>query len=166
MSKLTHFIRLLFLWIAASTAFAGSATATLTVQTSVEASCATFNVTNLGFAPYTGAKIDATAVVNITCISGTSYNIAMGTGVGTGATVVSRFMTNQSLSDQLLEYKLYSDSGGTVPWGDGTSGTSKVTGTATGSAQSHTIYGTIPAGQVGRKTGTYSDTVTVTLEFN
>lgn len=168
MRKLTHFLRLLFLWIAASAAFAGSATANLTVQTSVEASCATFNVDNISFAAYTGTAQNAEGAVTISCISGTSYDIALGAGQGAGATVASRYMTNQTsgLGDQLLEYKLYSDSGRTVLWGDGTSSTSKVAGTANGSNQSHTIYGTITGSQTGRKTGAYSDTVVVTLTFN
>lgn len=155
-------------WLISSTAFPGSATANLTVTTQVEASCSTFNVDNIAFAAYSGTAINATGLVTINCIAGASYDIALGAGLGAAATVATRYMTNQTagMSDQKLEYKLYSDSGRTVLWGDGTSGTSTVTGTATGSDQLHTIYGTVTGGQTGRKVGIYQDTVVVTLTFN
>lgn len=151
-----------------STAFAGSATANLTVTTQVEASCSTFNVDNIAFGPYGGTAVNATGTVTINCIAGASYDIALGAGLGAGATVATRYMTNQTsgMSDQILEYKLYSDSGRSILWGDGTSGTSKVAGTATGADQLHTIYGTVTGSQTGRKVGTYQDTVIVTLTFN
>ncbi|MDQ9170885.1 spore coat U domain-containing protein [Oxalobacteraceae bacterium R-40] len=169
MKPCTTFLRLfLLLTIITSTAFAGQATANLTVTTQVEASCSTFNVSNIAFAAYSGTAINQTGTVTINCIAGASYDISMGAGLGAGATVAARYLTNQTsgMSDQKLEYKLYSDSGRTVLWGDGTAGTSTVAGTATGADQVHTIYGTVTGGQTGRKVGTYQDTVVVTLTFN
>lgn len=169
MKPFTHYFKWFLLsWLITSTVLAGQATANLTVQTQVEASCSTFNVDNIAFAAYSGAAVNATGTVTINCITGATYDIALGAGIGVGATVATRYMTNQTsgMSDQKLEYKLYLDSGRTVLWGVRNSGTSKFAGTATGSNQSHTIYGTVTGNQAGRKVGIYQDTVVVTLTFN
>jgi spore coat protein U-like protein len=64
---------------------------------------------------------------------------------------------------QLLSYSLFRDSGRTLNWGN-TVGTDTVASTGTGSAQTFTVYGRIPASQaVGP--GTYQDTITVTVTF-
>lgn len=68
-----------------------------------------------------------------------------------------------------LDYNLYSNSGRTTIWGNGTGGTVTVTlsgGTVSGGVRrfSRTIYGRIPRLQnVGA--GSYSDTITVTVTF-
>ncbi len=169
MRPVTTFFRLFLLSLfITSTAFAGSATANLTVTTQVETSCGAITVSNVGFPAYTGTEVTATGSVTINCTSGASYDIALDKGIGAGATVAARYLTNQTsgMSDQKLEYKLYSDSARTILWGDGTSGTSKVAGTTTGADQTHTIYGAVTGSQTGRKVGTYQDTVVVTLTFN
>lgn len=64
-----------------------------------------------------------------------------------------------------LAYNLYLDAARTVVWGDGTGGSSAYgpVHPAEGST-TLTIYGRIPAGQ-HVAAGSYSDTVTVTLQF-
>lgn len=169
MKPFTAFLKwfLLSLFIT-STAFAGSATANLTVTTEVQTSCGAITVNNIAFPAYAGTEITAMGTVTINCTSGASYDIALGAGLGAGATVAARYLTNQTsgMSDQKLEYKLYSDNSRTVLWGDGTGGTTKVAGTTTGADQAHTIYGAVTGAQTGRKVGTYQDTVVVTLTFN
>jgi spore coat protein U-like protein len=64
-----------------------------------------------------------------------------------------------------LNYMLYTDTGRTTLWGDGTASTARLTGTGTGSAQSSTIYGRIASGQSSTPVGSYSDTILVTIDF-
>jgi len=64
----------------------------------------------------------------------------------------------------LLDYALYTDSGRTTIWGDGTDGAT-IDDTGTGSAQAKTIYGTVLAGQPGVPAGSYADTVAVTVTY-
>jgi spore coat protein U-like protein len=63
-----------------------------------------------------------------------------------------------------VNYNMYTDVGRTKIWGDGTAGSSVNPQTGTGAAQAITVYGRIPTGQTPA-TGTYNDTITVTLTF-
>ena len=67
----------------------------------------------------------------------------------------------------LLGYQIYSDSGHSTVWGDGTNGSSTVggTGTGPGAAITETMYGVVPAGQTVL-TGSYADNpVNVTVTY-
>ena len=63
-----------------------------------------------------------------------------------------------------MDYQLFSDQNRTVPWGDGTNGTTTLGGTGAGTAQSITIYGRVPQ-QPTPQAGAYSDTVTATITY-
>ena len=67
-----------------------------------------------------------------------------------------------------LGYNLYTATARTTVWGDGTSSTGTVTGTGTGlggpQGITKTIYGRVPFGQ-DKAPDTYSDTITLTVEF-
>jgi spore coat protein U-like protein len=63
----------------------------------------------------------------------------------------------------LLSYSLFSNSVHTTNWGN-TVGTDTVAGTGTGSVQSLTVYGQVPAGQF-TKPGSYADTITATVTY-
>jgi len=63
-----------------------------------------------------------------------------------------------------LEYNLYTDAGRTTVWGDGTASSVTAAGTGSGAQQSLTVYGRIPASQ-SVPAGSYSDTVTATINF-
>jgi spore coat protein U-like protein len=115
---------------------------------------------NLAFGNYTGAQVDATSTITVTCTNSSPYKIGLDAGTGSGATVTSRKMTS---GGNTLNYSMYSDSGRTTNWGN-TVGTDTVSGTGTGSAQNVTVYGRIPASQLS-PVGSYSDTVTVTVTF-
>ena len=77
----------------------------------------------------------------------------------------NRNMKLASGSD-LLSYNLYFDAARTQVWGDGTGGT-VIWSTAGGHnpSPSHTVFGKIPANQTSVSVGSYSDTVTMTLNF-
>ncbi len=69
-----------------------------------------------------------------------------------------------------LLYQLYVDSSRTQIWGDGTSGTSTISGSITvGSngtvTQSYYVYGRIAGGQSAAEAGSYSDTLLVYLNW-
>jgi spore coat protein U-like protein len=63
----------------------------------------------------------------------------------------------------LVGYKLFQDAGHTTNWGN-TVGVDTVQGTQSGLAQNFTVFGQLPAGQ-SVPSGTYSDTITVTVTF-
>ena len=63
-----------------------------------------------------------------------------------------------------LEYRLFSDAGRNIPWGDGVAEGMPVAGSSDGVASKRlTIYGAVPAQDVGP--GEYVDSVEVTLTY-
>ncbi len=134
---------------------AATATATFQVTATVAATCSA-TTTNLGFGTYTGAQIDQTNTIDVTCTNGTTYTVGLNNGANYSAP--NRRMTNGT---NFLNYDLYNDAPGGTRWGDG-SGT--VNGTGNGMAQTLTVYGRLPAGQT-LYTGSYTDTIQVTITY-
>ena len=68
-------------------------------------------------------------------------------------------------TDRLL-YNLYRDTACTQIWGDGTRGTSTLSGDAGGNEVTHTvfIYGRMPAGQ-NVTGGAFFDVIVMTIDF-
>jgi spore coat protein U-like protein len=117
--------------------------------------------TNLAFGNYTGALVDSTSTISVTCTNTTTYNVGLSAGLATGATVTNRSMTGPGSA--LLHYSLFSNSGYTTNWGN-TVGTNTVAGTGNGVVQPLTVYGQIPAAQYV-KPGSYTDTITVSVTY-
>lgn len=120
------------------------------------------------FNPLPGTVHNATGTVTVSCnaLAGilVPYTIALSTGNGTYA---SRRMLSGTRN---LYYNLYSDTNHTTIWGDGTGGSSLVSGSVTLAALSSfsipvTVYGRIVAGQNTLVPGLYTDTITVTLTY-
>lgn len=107
------------------------------------------------------SNVDVTGAVTATCSTGAPYTLALSAGGGAGATFAARRMTS---GPNGLTYSLYSDAGRSVVWGNGTLGSSLSNNTGNGTAQVITVYGRIPSPQTV-PTGTYSDTITVTITF-
>jgi spore coat protein U-like protein len=148
----------------AAPAMAATASSTLSVTATVTANC-TVSTSAVAFGnvnTISGSAVDATGSISVTCTNGTAWSAAAGAGGGTGATVAARKMLSGS---NLLNYALYSDSGRTTLWGDGTLTTAAITGTGSGSAQSSTIYGRVASGQTSAPAGSYADTVAVTVTY-
>lgn len=141
-------------------AYAGTATATIAVSTTVTNSC-TINNGSLAFAAYTGTAITATGSFTVNCTNNGDYTIALNTGVGSGATYAKRFMTNGSYT---LGYNIYTTSSDTTVWGDGSGTTATVAGVGTGASQTISVYGAIPANEAAIS-GTYNDTITATITY-
>jgi len=139
---------------------ATTGTAHFNVKTTVQKAC-NISPTALNFNTYAKVLINATSTISVTCTNTTAYNVGLNAGTAVGATVTTRSMTGPG--GTLLGYKLFSNSGRTINWGN-TVGTDTVAGTGTGAAQSLTVYGQMPAGENVAQ-GNYSDTITATITF-
>ena len=148
----------------ATPALAGTTSSTLNVDATVTANC-TVSTSAIAFGnvnPISGANVDATGGISVTCTNGTSWTAAAGVGSGTGASFAARRMSDGS---NLLSYNIYTDSGRTTVWGDGTGSTATIGNTGSGSAQAVTIYGRVASGQTSVPPGDYDDTVSVTVTY-
>lgn len=145
----------------AHAAVAATQTTTFQVTANVQAACLIDSANNLDFGAYNGTRNDATSDISVTCTNSTMYDVGLDAGTAPGATVTSRKMTGPGSA--LLAYNLYSDASRTVNWGN-TVGVDTVAGIGSGSPQTLTVYGKVPAGQHPTPGG-YSDTITVTLTF-
>lgn len=141
---------------------AATATSTMAVSATVLTACLVTS-TPLVFGVYdtSGAAINVSSTVGVTCTGNSSYTIALGAGTGFGATFAARKM---SFGEATLDYNIYTDAAHTTVWGNGTVGGSTVSGTGTLGLVTHTAYGSIPAGQ-STDAGVYTDSVSVTLNY-
>lgn len=153
------------LLICGSNTFAATTATTFPVTATVVSSC-NLTASGIAFGNYdqlSGTALDSTGSVTPTCSLGTPYTIALGNGLGLGSTPGLRKMVGPLAS--LLGYTIYSDSLRTVVWGDGTGGSSTVSGTGLGVAGLPIItYGRVLVNQavIG---GSYADTIVVTLTY-
>jgi len=146
--------------LAAIPAAAATATNSLSVSATVQASC-TVTASAMSFGNYTGSTATATSAVSVTCTNATPYNVGLSAGTASGATVSTRKMTGPASA--LLSYSLFSDPSRTINWGQ-TAGSDTVTGIGSGAVQALTVYGQTPAGQF-LTPGSYTDTVTATITY-
>jgi len=150
---------------------AGTATANLTVQITITAACS-INAATLNFgSSVAGTTLVASAItgsttVSVTCTSGSPYSIGMNSG--SNASGNQRRMAN---GGNYLNYGLYVDNAYANPWSTASSNSTCTTtsdcylGTGNGAAQSINIYGQVPSVGTAPPTGTYSDTVTMTITY-
>ncbi len=151
---------------------AGTATANLTVQINITASC-TINAATLNFGanvPGTtlvSSNITAQTTVSVTCTNGSPYSIGMDNGANFSG---SRRM-RQGATANYLSYGLFTDAGLANAWTTATDNPNCATanscflGTGNGSAQSVNIYGRVPSTGTAPPTGLYTDTVTMTITY-
>jgi len=150
---------------------AGTATANLTVQITITASC-TINAATLDFGSNPGtsllsANVDASTTVSVTCTNGAPYSIGMDNGANVSGS--QRRMKNGTTN--FLNYNLYTDSGRTSAWTTAASNSTCTTanscalGTGTGSAQTVNIYGRVPTVATAPAAGVYTDTVVMTITY-
>lgn len=126
----------------------------------VLAAVCTVNTQSVSFGSYdtfSSHSLESTGTINISCDSAANYTIALSTGGGTFLQRTLIFTTHH------LNYNLFTDATRTTIWGDGSGGTSMVSG-STSTTASHVVYGRIPARQ-NAYVGSYSDSVTVTINF-
>ncbi|MFM0057767.1 spore coat U domain-containing protein [Paraburkholderia phytofirmans] len=121
------------------------------------------SATNIAFTS-TGvlsSALNATGAITARCTNGDAYRIALSSG--SSGNVAARQMQRLG-GGGTVNYQLYTDSGHTSAWGDGTAGTTMSTGTGSGNAVSINVYGRVPA-QSTPMPGSYSDTITATITF-
>jgi len=135
------------------------ASTTTSITGSVAAIC-TVSAGTLGFGTYSGAVLNATAGITVNCSNGAGYQVGLDDGANPSGT--ARRMAGPGTAR--LSYQLFRDSARTLAWGDGSALGARVGGTGSGSNQSLTVYGRIPAGQ-SVAAGSYTDSVVVTVEY-
>jgi spore coat protein U-like protein len=144
----------------APASIAATASGTLTISASVVAACTVVG-SAIAFGAYTQSVVNQSGTITVLCTNGTTYNVGLDAGTGTGASVSNRKMS--AAGGGTLNYALYRDSARTNNWGS-TIGTDTQAGTGSGLTQTLTVYGQIPASQTPLA-GAYSDTMTVTLTY-
>ncbi|QHE92735.1 fimbrial major subunit CsuA/B family protein [Pandoraea fibrosis] len=122
----------------------------------------TIAAANITFATQSAlaSPVTSTGQITVQCTKNDAYRVSLSGGLL--GTVTSRSMTGVTGSS--VSYQLYLDSGYATIWGDGTSGTSQLTGVGSGLVQFIPIYALVPA-QSTPAPGVYTDTVTATIEF-
>ncbi len=159
---------------ATAPAFAGTATATLDVTASIDASC-TISATPVAFGAYNPTAATAhyaSGNVTIGCVKGSAPTVALSGGQNQGATTIERSMKHATSAD-LLAYSLFKPSA-TAPntvcanteadaWGSDVAERFSPSGVTLNGAVYH-VCGKIAAGQ-DVSAGAYSDVVTATVEF-
>ena len=141
-----------------------TATAIMPVRMEITAACLV-SVSDLDFGAYASNSTTAAlgqTTIELRCGSGTTAEIALDAGTGTGGNTSRRRLRQDSGSDR-LDYDLFQDPGRTTHWGDRSGVDTKEVQT-TGQPQTVPIYGEIPARQRARG-GTYSDMITVTVHY-
>ncbi|KAF1700713.1 Csu type fimbrial protein [Pseudoxanthomonas kaohsiungensis] len=149
----------------AGTASAATDTRNFQVKINITESClfSTSASSDLDFgnkARLSANDVDSTSTLVVTCTNGTPYNIGLNAGTGSGATDTARKMTGPGGT---VPYSLYKNTGRTQNWGD--TGTNRVAGTGSGSAQTITVYGRVLSADTGVSAGTYTDTITATITY-
>lgn len=161
MSRMLFLITILLCF--SSTIYSATSTTTFTVSADVVDDCSV-SANNLTFADYdptSESNDDSTTTVDVTCTVNTAYDIGLSAGMGSGATVTTRKLTDAT---NTLNYSLYSDSNHSTVWGN-TVSTDTMSSTGTGSQQAFTVYGRIPGSQNTAVPGSYTDTITVTVTY-
>src|SRR5687768_13373915 len=114
-----------------------------------------------GTQSYLDQPIEGEVEFAVQCTLDTNGIISLNEGTGPSASNTTRTMHNIGGA---IEYGLYTNSNRTTYWGDGTNGSSTVTHTGTGAAESITIYAkTSPQGEPAA--GVYTDTIQVSVEY-
>lgn len=141
---------------------AATATSTFNVTMTIGASCTVISASTMAFGS-SGViltNVDQTSSISVQCTDTTPYAIGLNAGVGAGATVATRKMSNGA---RTINYTLYSNAGRSTVWGD-TPGTDTVAGVGNGDPQAFTVYGRV-APQTTPAPGSYTDTITVTVTY-
>ncbi len=137
---------------------AGTATAQLSVTATVQTNCSVSGGT-LDFGSYvTGQPDDLDAIGTITLVNCANLTVTVELDGGASGNVQSRRMANGNAQ---LAYQLYRDPARTQVWGQGNQA---FQGQVLAPNTTLQIFGRIPGGQ-NVPSGTYSDTVNVTLSF-
>jgi spore coat protein U-like protein len=158
---------LLLACLLSSMVVAGSA------QAAADCTAAAGGVAFGAYNPLVTTADDSTGTVTVTCTNtgggNTTVNYTLALSTGVSGAYSQRHM---KAGTPMLNYNLYRDSARSVVWGNGSGGTSQITGSLTvGSgagngtrSATYTVYGRVQA-QQDAAPGTYSDSIVITLTF-
>jgi len=155
-------------------AFTQSATGTMTIGATKVAACSVSTLP-LDFGNYDGTVITANSSITVNCNASVGYRVDIDAGQNYDPTIGRRIKTGTAAattSNSLL-YTLYQDSAYSTEWGDnGTTycvGCTPVVqgkgGVGSGANQVLTVYGMLNTGMYVTPLGSYTDTVTVTVNY-
>jgi spore coat protein U-like protein len=139
---------------------AAQGTASFPVSMTVQKVCS-FIATVMDFGVYTGALLNGTGTVTVTCTNTTPFEVGIDAGMNNGGYAFNWEMVGPG--GVLLPYQVYTDSAHTIRWG-GSTGYDTVTGSGKGAPQVFTAYGQIQAGHFFTP-GAYTDTITFSLYY-
>ncbi|WP_432377296.1 Csu type fimbrial protein [Duganella sp. P38] len=126
----------------------------------------TISATALDFGQSQGllsTNISVNTSLSVTCTNTTLYNIGLNAGTTGGSTTAARLMGGTTGGNtSTVAFNLY-QAAGTTNWGN-TQGTDTKSATGTGTAQTHTVYGVVPA-QNTPVPDVYKTTITATVFF-
>lgn len=122
--------------------------------------------------PMSGLPHDSDGSVDFTCggLVGAlvTYQVSLGKGANS-STFNPRRLYNAAPS--YVDYNIYTTSGRSIVWGDGSEGSQTVAGNVSilllGGTTAHIVtYGRIPGSQTSVKPGSYLDNVLITVTYN
>jgi spore coat protein U-like protein len=156
------------LLVAAGTASAASTrTTTLNISAVVNPNCLVGTSGDINFGTFDGtAAKTGSADVEVRCSNLTLYTVKLSAG---GGTFAQRLLSGSGSNK--LQYNLYTSGALSTIWGDGTAGTSTLGGTGSGMSstqvKTHRVFGELPNSVANQDapTGSYTDAVTVTVEY-
>jgi spore coat protein U-like protein len=137
-----------------------STTAPFTVQATVDDDCALSVTQNVDFGTvgFLDSAVNGVGEIEVTCTNTTPYTVGLTRQAG-ALPLGSWEMVNGA---ETVTYGLYTDVNRTDLWGAAPS--DHVSGTGHGNTQTLDVYGRVPA-QTTPPTGTYTDTVVVTVTY-
>eukprot|EP01037_Dinobryon_pediforme_P012614 gene12614-12704_t len=136
----------------------------------ITASC-TINTGTLTFPSTPGtslvsAAVTANTTVSLSCTTGSSYSVAMDSGSNSLAS-----QRRMKSGTNYINYNLFTDAAYLNAWTTVTNSTTCTTlnscslGLGTGLAQTISVFGQVPAVATAPAPGTYTDTVTMTINY-
>jgi len=124
--------------------------------------------TNFGaYSPFDATALDGTGNVRVACneVLGLLVSYTIKLSPGASGSLAARRMSNGTHS---LTYNLYTGSGRSTVWGDGSNGSSVVSDSyllfVLSVTRDYAVYGRVPASQ-NVSGGSYADTIVVTVEY-
>lgn len=134
-----------------------------TATATVPPKCQAYTTTDLDFGSVPGfitGNVDQTSTIGMTCTGRTAWQVGLNNGLYASGSVRRMKL---STSTTYVTYELYRDASRGLRWGN-TLNTDTAQGTGTGTPQTLTVYGRVPAPQTP-VAGDYSDTITVTITY-
>lgn len=149
----------------------GLVAAALALPPAARAATCSVSATELAFGTYrsnSATDVDTTADITVRCVDdGSGFDPAYTISIGPGLN--GQWHPRAMRGDAApLEYNLFVDASRLLVWGDGTGGTTAVSGLIDlpgTTTTTHTAYGTIPARQAAVAPGLYTDLLTITISY-